>query len=440
MKKRKSSSKPAKQTKLAKVQARYSAKPGRAFQKQLKKLKQPKQLKQVEGHEHAKAGAEMQGTEDLQKLRALNAQDKHDDKHDAKNAAKPETFEDLLRKQGKSRREERQHPTRTQTQKRHLLEFYLQKSGVDWSEAGVRNKVNVVCITVASILSLYWVVMLIMQKLNFLGLLLYVFLSWVVGFGLLWLVLWGTLYWYLDFRLYQRRKEIETILPDFLQLVSSNVSAGMPIDKALWFAIRPKFGVLAKEMETVAKATMTGEDLKVALVEFADKYDSPLLTRTVNLINEGLDAGGEMADLLNKIAVNFEEIQIMKKEMGSNVMTYVIFISFASIMAAPFLFALSTELLIIIQGLTSNLDLSGGTTSFFTISSDSVSLSDFRIFAYTMLFLSSLMSSMLISTISKGNIKEGLKYIPIYVAVTITLYLLGSWLLHSIFGAVFSNL
>ena len=42
------------------------------------------------------------------------------------------------------------------------------------------------------------------------------------------------------------------VLADFLGLTSSNISAGMPIDRALWFAVRPKFGILAREIEEVA--------------------------------------------------------------------------------------------------------------------------------------------------------------------------------------------
>jgi Flp pilus assembly protein TadB len=361
--------------------------------------------------------------------------------HDASKTAdgKPrQKFEDLLRKvsfSGKNILIKKDKTKMTETQKKHLLNFYLEKTGVGWAEITVRKRIVFFALTVACLSSLYWLTLFIFKKLTFTGLMLFLSLSWVIGFGLLWLLSWGVLYLYLDFRLYKRRREIEEILPDFLQLVSSNISAGMPMDRALWYAIRPKFGILAREMETVAKATMAGEDLK----DFSEKYDSALLTRSINLVIEGMDAGGEMAELLNKIANNFEEIKIMKKEMASSVTTYVIFISFSSIVAAPVLFALATELLIIIQGLTSNLDVSA-TSSFFSISSNAISISDFRIFAVLMLFISSFMSASVVSTISRGNIKDGLKYIPFYVLATVGIYLVSAWLLHGVFSSVFANM
>ena len=327
----------------------------------------------------------------------------------------------------------------TTTQKKKLLAFYLEKSGSPWIEETVRKVIERISLFFPILLSAYWILQLILGKLTFAGLLLFLAVSWIAGFGILWLVSWGLLYVYLDFRVYQRKKEIEDILPDFLQLVSSNVSAGMPIDRALWFAIRPKFGVLAKEMETVAKSTMTGEDLKRALLDFSEKYDSLLLKRSMNLIIEGMDAGGEMADLLNKISLNFEEIKVMKKDMASSVTTYVIFISFATVVAAPLLFALAAELLTIIQTLTSTLDMSS-TSSLFTISPNAINISDFTIFAYTMLFISSTISAMLVSTISKGNIKDGLKYIPIFIISTLAIYWVGAWFLHMFFGGIFSSL
>ena len=44
-------------------------------------------------------------------------------------------------------------------------------------------------------------------------------------------------YFYLDIIIFQRTAEIERILPDYLQIVSTNVKSGMALEKSLWFAI-----------------------------------------------------------------------------------------------------------------------------------------------------------------------------------------------------------
>ncbi|MCK5140289.1 MAG: type II secretion system F family protein, partial [Thermodesulfovibrionia bacterium] len=168
---------------------------------------------------------------------------------------------------------------------------------------------------------------------------------WLLGFIVLIISLWLMFYLFLDLKIYQRNISIVEVFPDFLQLTSANIRAGMAIDQALWHAIRPNFGVLAKEMEDVAKKTMTGMSLEEALYDFASKYESPTIKRSISLLIEGLNAGGEIGELLDRISNNIQESKTMQKEMAASVTTYAIFISFASIAAAPFLLALSSQLL-----------------------------------------------------------------------------------------------
>jgi Flp pilus assembly protein TadB len=258
---------------------------------------------------------------------------------------------------------------------------------------------------------------------------------WTAVFAGALLLAWMGIYFFLDYRIYQRTRDLEEVLPDYLQLASSNIAAGMPIDRALWFAIRPNFGILAKEMEEVAKATMAGEDLEAGLLRFTNKYDSVMLKRSVNILIEGLHAGGEMADLLNKIALNIEEMKIMKKEMAASVTTYTIFISFASVIIAPILFALATELLVIILKITSSLDLSN--SSMLSISSpDPAAVANFKLFSILMLIVSTVFSACIVSAIKKGNVLEGIKFIPVYTLVAVTIYYLASLLLHAIFSGI----
>ena len=100
---------------------------------------------------------------------------------------------------------------------------------------------------------------------------------WILVFIVLLFLLWVLFYIIIDLKIFKRKVDIEDVLADYLQLTASNIRAGMTIDRALWYAVRPRFGVLANEIETVAKETMRGEDLKTALQKFADKYDSILL-------------------------------------------------------------------------------------------------------------------------------------------------------------------
>jgi len=251
-----------------------------------------------------------------------------------------------------------------------------------------------------------------------------ILIAWSLVFIAVLLLLWLVYFFVIDFMIYKRKVKIEEVFPDFLQLTSANIRAGMPIDQALWHAIRPNFGVLAKEMEDVAKQTMSGTDLEKALFEFSRKYDSPILKRSISLLIEGLNAGGEIGELLDRISTNIQESRMIQREMAASVTTYAIFISFATIMGAPFLLALSSQLLVIIESIVGSIQVPKSSAALaITFSSVGVSPADFKIFALVTLGITSFLSSSIVSVIKKGDIKEGIKIIPLFVISTLLLYL-----------------
>ena len=265
---------------------------------------------------------------------------------------------------------------------------------------------------------------------------------WIFVFVILIFALWIMFYLAVDLKIFRRKVDIEEVLPDFLQLTASNINAGMTIDRALWYAIRPRFGVLAKEIEVVAKETMSGTDLKTALEKFVARYDSVTLKRSISMLNEGIEAGGKIGDLLNKIATNIQEQKSMLREMSANVTTYAIFITFSTLVAAPFLFGMSGVLIEVVHnissvfGTTTNVAISSGLP--LTFSGSGVSQADFRIFTIASLIISSLFSAMMISIIKKGNVKSGVKYIPVFMFVSLTLYLITEGLAGKLLGLFFS--
>jgi Flp pilus assembly protein TadB len=332
-------------------------------------------------------------------------------------------------------------PKREKLSHRRLLRKYLDLAGFEHvHEDRLTKRIFNTIVFLCLLLTLVTIAAAILLRPGIFGPTLLIIGIWTGVFAFLLIFTFFILYFFLDMRMFNRKLQIETVLPDFLQLTSANISAGMPLDKALFFAVRPQFGILAKEIEEVAKATVAGEDLTVALEKFASKYDSTMLTRSVNLMVEGIQAGGEMAELLNKIAINIQELRLMKREMAANVTTYVIFIGFATIVGAPLLFSLSTTLAQIIQNVVASLDLGSASSSMgvsLTFNANAVNISDFKLFSVLALCITSFFSASIISIIRKGNIREGIKYIPIFIIVTISLYFLGVWTLGSLFKGMF---
>ncbi len=341
---------------------------------------------------------------------------------------------------GFGQRRDKDKKTKIESKSKKLKDA-LDKAGFTTAPSDVRKRVSItaIFITLLGYALVYWKFFTGDMSLGVI--ILYSVLIMTLGLAVITFLTWAVAYAIFDLYKYNRRMELENVLPDFLQLTAANIRAGMPIDRALWFAVRPRFGILAREVEIVAKRTMSGQDLEVALMELVDKYDSVVLARAVALLIEGIKGGGEIGVLLMNIANNIQEGFLLRKEMAANVVTYVIFITFATIGAAPFLFALSSQLLKVITKITSEVAIpkgGGGGASFaLSFSQVGITQSDFRIFAFVSLTISSLMSAMIIATIRKGTVKSGLKYIPIFILVCTTLYFVAEWALGKLLSGIF---
>lgn len=265
------------------------------------------------------------------------------------------------------------------------------------------------------------------------GSLVFIFVAVLALFSLFGLVMW----FYVDMRIYRRTKEIEHVLPEFLQFVAGNLKGGMSFDRALWTAIRPRFGVLANEIEIAAKKVMTGGDVDLALLEFAGKYDSPTLRRSMELIVEGMRGGGEIVYLIDRVIENLTETDILKKEMAASVTSYVIFITFIVLFVAPGLFALGFQLLTIVSSFGAKIGSVQAAGSFplkFSVSGFDMEL--FKKFSMGCLAIISVFSCMILSIIRKGSYRDGVKYVPVFLAVSLVNYLLLVKLLNYVFAFI----
>lgn len=323
-------------------------------------------------------------------------------------------------------------------QRKHRIKDHIEKAGITLTLPQISKRIFQITILINLIISFYLIYVFSYEfgytwsKISTWFITLWIFIFLFVLF-----IIWMLFFVHLDLRMYRRNVEIEEVLPDFLQLTASNIKAGMTIDRALWYAVRPRFGVLAKEVEVVAKETMSGKDLKIALQEMANKYDAKVLRRSISLLIEGIDAGGEIGDLLVRIATNIKETKIIRQEMAANVTTYVIFISFATVVAAPLLFSLSGVLIQVIQGLgTSMSDVSSYANTGMALSfkGAGISYSDFRIFVMFTLFITSFFSASIIAIIKKGDVKSGVKYIPIFIITSLVIYLITQSFLDNMVG------
>jgi Flp pilus assembly protein TadB len=245
-------------------------------------------------------------------------------------------------------------------------------------------------------------------------------------------------YFYLNIRIYNRTKSIEDALPDYLTLVSTNLKGGLSFEKSLWAAIKPEFGILAKEVTLASKKVLTGNDLRDSLEELGRKYNSPNLRRALNLIIGEVESGGRIVDVIDRVITNLKKTQSLKQEMAAATVTYTIFMVAIVIFITPALFALSQQLLNIIINVTSQLSGSVGSTGGMPLQFGEASIDpkDFKTFAVVAIGIISTFSAMIISIITQGDIRGGLKYIPVFLASAVIFFFVFTNMLGGLFGSI----
>lgn len=233
------------------------------------------------------------------------------------------------------------------------------------------------------------------------------------------------------------------MLPEFLSLSAANVRAGMTIDQAMWYAAKPEFGILSVEVATVAKKTFGGVPFNQAVDYLTERFSSKSLRRAVALIKQGIASGGQLADILERTAEDSQQMHILRKEISTSLLMYVIFIVFAGAIGAPFLFSISGRLIGILEGVFATLPsqpssyAAAGLQGAIAIpSKPSISSADFFLFAIMSSIITAVFSSFIIGVISKGSKKDGVPYIPFLVAVSLGVLLLMGALLESFLSGI----
>lgn len=236
----------------------------------------------------------------------------------------------------------------------------------------------------------------------------------------------------------QEIKKMEDVFPDFISLMASNLRAGMTIDRALVLSARKEFAPLDKEIMQVGKDILTAREISEALYDMGQRIGSEDIKKTIQLIISGLRSGGNLSVLLEQTATHMRERNFVKKRAASNVLMYVIFIFFAVAIGAPLLFALSSVLVQIMSTIFADVPTTDINTNVpFTISSINISLSFVIYFSAAFITVSGILASLILGLVSKGNEKDGLKYMIPLILIGLTVYFSARWFLVIYFGNTF---
>lgn len=233
-------------------------------------------------------------------------------------------------------------------------------------------------------------------------------------------------YIYLNEKLKQssRISKMEEIFPDFLLLMSSNLRAGITIDQAMLLSAREEFDPLDKEILKTGREITTGKDIETALLNMSKRIGSEKIHKTILLILSGIKSGGDIAIILEQTATSTRERAFVEKKASSSVLMYVIFIFIAVSFGAPALFALSNILVEILTTLLSGLPDVSDISTTITLSRIDISIDFIFYFSISFIIAIDILASMILGLVSKGEEKQGLKYLPALLVISLATFFL----------------
>jgi flagellar protein FlaJ len=127
--------------------------------------------------------------------------------------------------------------------------------------------------------------------------------------------------------LYVRRiAKIDAIFPDFVRDLAESRRAGMTFTKAILFASKGDYGILTPEIQKISQQVSWGGSVSDALLAFSQRVNTKSIRRTITLIIEASNSGGNVADVLDVAAKDAREIKMLEAERRTNMASYVVVI------------------------------------------------------------------------------------------------------------------
>ena len=249
-------------------------------------------------------------------------------------------------------------------------------------------------------------------------------------------------YMILNYQIDKRKTAVETILPDYFQITSANLRSGIALDRAMLLAARPEFKSFAEDIKDMDRKVFGGETFQAALTELGQKYRSFSLQHAIKMMIEAQRYGGAMADLMDQLSKDMRNQQMVQKEVAGQLFMYSIFIAFAGLIAAPVLYGLTSQMIVVTDSVWKGILAAnpGGlpTTglSFLKPSPPKISATFYHNFSLVAISIITGFAALIMSAISSGSVVRGIRLLPVFIIVGLVIYFIVGSMIGALFGTI----
>jgi flagellar protein FlaJ len=224
----------------------------------------------------------------------------------------------------------------------------------------------------------------------------------------------------------RRAQQVQSVLPNALNMIAANVRSGLTPFQAVKLASIGEFGVLGEEFAKATSLSMGSASFSEHLLEITQRVNSPALQRTLRLFGASLSSGAHVADLLDTLALDINERASLKEELMTNMKTNLMFIMFIIIIGTPMLLAISIHFVDTVTAIQSR-SYSFESNSDFGAIDDlggqvKITSEFIEKVAYGLLFFTGLFAAIFIGAVIEGDPKAGLKYAPVIIISSYVLF------------------
>lgn len=220
-----------------------------------------------------------------------------------------------------------------------------------------------------------------------------------------------------------RAESVESRLPSALQLMASNVRAGMTPFQAMKFSAREEFGMLKDELDRATIKALGTASFTDALMRMTDRIRLSSLERAVRLFCGCIESGGPIARVMEETARDISEMRALRNELLLSTRTYTLMILFVIVIGMPLLLNISihfTEKLNEMKESIEFSDISG--MGLGTLVGEAFTPEFLVTVSVVNIIITSFIAGILIGVIKEGEELYGLKYSFFLVPLTLVIF------------------
>lgn len=160
---------------------------------------------------------------------------------------------------------------------------------------------------------------------------------WFYAFIVLALSIGWSQFWYDFFKESKRQKDIELKFLEFVRALVGTVKSGISVPQAIIHASKKEYGALTPYTTKLSNQLEWGIPIHEALVTFANDTKNSVIKRSVAIVIEAEQSGGDMEDVLESVTNSVIQVKKVKAERKSStyeqiVQGYIVFFVFIGIM------------------------------------------------------------------------------------------------------------